>query len=369
MPSVTGMATPAVPVASLGEVQPAELYLDGSWRPAAVLGWRFADDGSCRARVRVEWPGGPRVVWAPLELLRLPEPAPAADVVVPVPRGSLPEVHRSAAPVPRPRPAGDVHPGRWTPGGAPASRQRPQTWREDHPYPELLPRRDYELQRYRLHIELLKLQRRVEERGERVAVVVEGRNAAGTTGAVRRLAEHLDPRGARVVTAPAAGPVRLALSAVPAAGGIVLFDRSWYGRPAVAAGAAGPDVLRSLARSELLLVAGGLRLVKLWFSVSRGEQRTRLALRNDGASLSARDLAALDRWDDDTAAEEAVFAATSTPSAPWTVVRANDRRRARLEAMRHVLTVLDHPGGRDDVVGPPDPLLVQPAPVPAAAGA
>ena len=351
-------------VASLGEVQPAELHLDGAWRAAEVLGWRFADDGTCRARVRVDRPGGPRVVWAPLELLRLPEPPHAADVVVPVPRDSLPAVHRAAAPVPRPR-AGGARPGRWMPGGPAGSRSRPQTWREDHPYAELLPRRDYEPQLYRLQLELLKLQRRVEERGERVAVVVEGRDAAGTSGAVRRIAEHLDPRRVRVVTAPAAGPVRLALSAVPAPGEIVLFDRSWYGRPAVEAGAAGPDLLRSLARSELLLVAGGLRLVKLWFSVSCGEQRTRLALRNDGATLSAGDLAALDRWDEHTAAEEAVFAATSTPHAPWTVVRANDRRRARLEAMRHLLTVLDHLGGHDDVVGPPDPLIVAPAALPA----
>ncbi|MGY1699161.1 polyphosphate kinase 2 family protein [Geodermatophilus sp. SYSU D00766] len=359
------MAAQRTPVASLAEAQPVELHLDGAWRAGALLGWRHDADGRCRVRVRVERVGVPRVVWAPLELLRLPAPAGPPDVVVPVPRGSLPPPHRAAAPASRPRGAGGADTGRWTPGravpdgtGAP---QRPQTWREDHPYPELLRRRDYEPQLCRLQLELLKLQRQVEERRRRVAIVVEGRDAAGTSGFVRCITEHLDPRTVRVVAAPdrPQGPVRLSLAHLPAAGEIVLFDRSWFGRPAVEAGTG--DALPAAAAAERLLVAGGLHLVKLWFAVSRGEQRTRLALRRDPPALTAGDLAVLDRWDDHTRAEQAVLATTSTPSAPWTVVRANDRRRARLEAVRHVLSVLDHPGRHDDAVGGPDPLVVVPA--------
>ncbi|MGY1606550.1 polyphosphate kinase 2 family protein [Geodermatophilus sp. SYSU D00700] len=250
--------------------------------------------------------------------------------------------------------------GQGAPGETRPSR-RPETWREDHPHPALLSWRDYEPEKRRLQIELLKLQRWVEERRRRVAVVVEGRAAAGTGAFVRHVTEHLDPRTVRVV--PAAGrpstPLRLALAHVPAAGEVVLFDRSWYGRPAVEAATGDEGRLPSLAASGQPLVDGGLHLVKLWFSVSRGEQRTRLALRRDPPALTVADLAVLDRWDDHARAEQAVLAATSTPRAPWTVVGANDERRARLEAMRLVLAGLGHAGRRDDVVGRPDPLLVR----------
>ncbi|PWW21426.1 polyphosphate kinase 2 (PPK2 family) [Geodermatophilus normandii] len=332
-------------VASLCQAQPAELHLDGVWHPAAVLGWRHDGAGRCRVRVRVDVAGAPRVVWAPVELLRLPLPGVAP-------------VHRSAAPVPRPRPGVDA--GRWSPGRDAAPGRRPETWREDHPHDALLDPSEYELQALRLQVELLKLQRWAGATGQRVAVVLEGHEAAGTDGLVRVVAEHLDPRRTRVVApGDASAPVRLSLAALPAAGELVLFDRSWYGRPAVETGTVGD--LRAVAAAERLLVAGGLRLVKVWLSVTRGEQRTRLALRRDGYRLTAADLAVLDRWDAHTAAGETVLAATPTP--PWTAVRANDEPRARLEAVRHVLSVLPYDGRRDDVVGTPDPLLVRPAPV------
>jgi polyphosphate kinase 2 len=385
------MAARGSTVASLGEVQPAELYLEGTWRAAAVLGWRFDDDGVCRTRVRVEWAGATRVVWAPLELLRLPEPAPQPapapapepDVVVRVPPGSLPSPHRAAAPLPRPRrPVPAADPGRWTFGRSPAGEapppRRPETWREDHPYPELLRRRDYEPEKRRLQVELAGLQTWVREQRQRVAIVVEGRAAAGTGGAVKRFTERLDPRGTRVVALGEPTErertqwfLQRYVQHLPAAGEIVLFDRSWYHRAAVErVGGACTDeafaaVLRETRRFERMLVDDGMHLVKLWFTVSRSEQRTRFALRRRDPvqqwKLSAADLDVLDRWEDHTAAEAAVFAATSTPHAPWTAVRANDRRRARLEAMRHVLSVLPHPGRRDDDAGRPDPLIVQPA--------
>jgi polyphosphate kinase 2 (PPK2 family) len=264
-------------------------------------------------------------------------------------------VHHAAAPVPRPRPGA----GRWPPDRAAAAGRRPETWREDHPYADLLDRAEVEVQELRLQVELLKLQRWAGATGERVAVVLEGREAAGTDGVARAIREHLDPRSTRVVPpgSPSA-PARLSLAALPGAGELVVFDRSWYGRPAVETG---PDDLRAAAVSEQLLVAGGLRLVRLWFSIPRGEQRTRLALRRSGYRLTPADLAVLDRWDAHTAVEEAVLA---TPS--WTVLRANDEPRARLEALRCVLARLDYAGRRDDVVAP-DPLLVRAAsaPVPA----
>ena len=325
-------------VASLAQPQPAELHLDGAWLPAGVLGWRHDGAGHCRVRVRVDVAGAPRVVWVPLELLRLPGPEVS----------QRPPVHRAAAPVPRPRPGADAVTGRRAPG------RRPETWREDHPYDGLMDRAESEVQELRLQVELLKLQRWAVATGQRVAVVLEGREAAGTDGLVRTVTEHLDPRRTRVVApgTPSA-PVRLSLAALPAAGELVLFDRSWYGRPAVEAGTGD---LRAVAAAEQLLVAGGLRLVKLWFSVTRGEQRTRLALGRVGYRLTAADLAVLDRWDAHTAAEEAVLAATP----PWTVVRANDELRARLEAVRHVLSAVAYDGRRDDLVGTPDPLLVLP---------
>ncbi|WP_336032922.1 polyphosphate kinase 2 [Geodermatophilus sp. FMUSA9-8] len=388
-------------VASLGEVQPAELHLDGAWRAAEVLGWRFDDDGRCRARVRVDWAGTPRVVWAPLELLRLPEAAPPsavrsapadvaapapADVVVPLPRDAvpppaLPAPHRAAAALPRPRRQPD--PGRWTGGVLAGGRTgghgpRPETWREDHPYPELLRRREYEIEKRRLQIELLKLQGWVKDTGQRLVIVFEGRDAAGKGGAIKRFTEHLNPRGARTVALDKPSEreqnqwyFQRYVQHLPAAGEIVLFDRSWYNRAGVerVMGYCTDEeyaaFLREAPEFERMLVADGVHLVKLWFSVSRGEQRTRFAIRQRDPvrqwKLSPTDLAALDRWDDYTAAKEAMFAATSTPHAPWTVVRANDKKRARLEAMRHVLSVLDYTGRRGDVVGTPDPLVVVPA--------
>jgi polyphosphate kinase 2 len=256
---------------------------------------------------------------------------------------------------------------------------RPGTWREDHPYTALLRRPEYEREKRRLQIELLELQAWVRHARQRVAIVFEGRDAAGKGGAIKRFTEHLNPRGSRVValgepTERERGQWYLQryVQHLPAAGEIVLFDRSWYNRAGVerVMGYCTDEeyeaFLREAPEFERMLVADGLHLVKLWFSVSRGEQHTRFANRERDPvrrwKLSPTDLAGLDRWDAYTAAKEAMFAATSTPHAPWTVVRANDKKRARLEAMRHVLSVIDYTGRSDDVVGRPDPLIVRPAP-------
>ncbi|WP_165617661.1 polyphosphate kinase 2 [Klenkia soli] len=250
-----------------------------------------------------------------------------------------------------------------------------QTWREDYPYDTRLGRREYEIEKRRLQIELLKLQGWVKETGHRVVVVFEGRDAAGKGGTIKRFAEHLNPRGARVValdkpTERERGQwyFQRYVAHLPAAGEIVLLDRSWYNRGGVerVMGYCTDDEYQLFQRQapefERMLVDSGIRLVKLWFSVSRGEQRTRFVVRQIDPvrqwKLSPTDLASLDRWADYTRAKEAVFAATDTDHAPWTVVRSNDKKRARLEAMRHVLSVMPYTDRDEAVVGTPDPLVV-----------
>ncbi|SDG25178.1 polyphosphate kinase 2 [Klenkia brasiliensis] len=250
-----------------------------------------------------------------------------------------------------------------------------ETWREDYPYDSRLHRREYEIEKRRLQIELLKMQGWVKDTGQRLVVVFEGRDAAGKGGTIERFTEHLNPRGARVValdkpTERERGQwyFQRYTAHLPAAGEITLFDRSWYNRGGVerVMGYCTDEEYRLFCRQapefERMLVDSGTTLVKLWFSVTRGEQRTRFVVRQIDPvrqwKLSPTDLASLDRWDDYTAAKEAVFAATDTDHAPWTVVRSNDKKRARLEAMRHVLSVLPYTDRDEALVGSPDPLVV-----------
>jgi len=253
--------------------------------------------------------------------------------------------------------------------------ERVDTWREGYPYAELLARREYERQKRLLQIELLRLQDWVRGSGQRLVVLFEGRDAAGKGGTIKRFTEHLNPRGARVVALerPSAREAsqwyfQRYLAHLPAAGEIVLFDRSWYNRAGVervmgfAPSEDYEEFLGQAPELERMLVGSGIHLVKFWFSVTRAEQRTRFLLRQiDPArswKLSAVDVASLDRWEDYTAAKEAMFRHTDTVEAPWTVVKSNDKRRARLAAMRHVLALFDYPGKDVDVVTAPDPLLV-----------
>jgi polyphosphate kinase len=249
------------------------------------------------------------------------------------------------------------------------------TWREDYPYDERLDRKEYDAEKRLLQIELLKLQRWLKASGERVVVLCEGRDAAGKGGTIKRFTEHLNPRGARVVALEKPSErestqwyFQRYVQHLPAAGEFVLFDRSWYNRAGVehVMGFASPEEYdRFVAQAPLferMLVDDGIHLVKFWFSVTRAEQRTRFLIRQIDPvrqwKLSPMDLASLDRWDDYTAAKEAMFATTDTDVAPWTVVKTNDKKRARLAAMRHVLARFDYDGKDADVVGVPDPLLV-----------
>jgi polyphosphate kinase len=252
------------------------------------------------------------------------------------------------------------------------------TWREGYPYDTRLSREEYERDKRLLQIELLKLQNRVRETGARVVILFEGRDAAGKGGTIKRFMEHLNPRGARVValekpTEREAGQwyFQRYVAHLPAAGEIVLFDRSWYNRAGVERVMGFADAreymefLRAAPELERMLVRSGIHLVKLWFSVSRNEQRTRFVIRQVDPvrqwKLSPMDLASLDKWDEYTAAKEAMFFYTDTADAPWTVIKSNDKKRARLEAMRHVLRLFDYPGKDLATAVDPDPLIVGPA--------
>jgi polyphosphate kinase 2 len=249
------------------------------------------------------------------------------------------------------------------------------TWREGYPYDERLSRHEYEMTKRLLQIEMLKLQAHVKERGLKLCVVFEGRDAAGKGGTIKRFMEHLNPRGANVValtkpTAREAGQwyFQRYVQHLPSAGEIVLFDRSWYNR-AVVERVMGfcddqeyEEFMRQAPQFEHLLVRSGIILVKFWFSVSRREQVTRFTIRRIDPvrqwKLSPMDLASLDRWDAYSSAKEAMFFYTHTPHAPWTVVRSNDKKRGRVEAMRWVLHQIDYADKDHDIVGTPDPLIV-----------
>ncbi|WP_328835540.1 polyphosphate kinase 2 [Streptomyces europaeiscabiei] len=250
-----------------------------------------------------------------------------------------------------------------------------RTWRENHPYGRKVGRTAYERRKRVLQIELLKLQRWVRDTGARVIVVCEGRDAAGKGGTIQRLTERLNPRGARVValdrpTERETGQwyFQRYIAHLPTAGEIVFFDRSWYNRAGVerVMGYCSKDqyelFLEQCPAFERMLVDDGILLVKFWFSVSRAEQRTRFAIRQVDPvrqwKLSPTDVASLDRWDDYTEAKVDMFRATDTESAPWTVVKSNDKRRARLETMRSLLSRIDYTSKDPEAVGTPDPLIV-----------
>ncbi len=249
-------------------------------------------------------------------------------------------------------------------------------WREGgYPYKNLLSRRRYERQKYRLQVELLKLQAWVKETGQRVVILFEGRDAAGKGGAIKRFMEHLNPRGARVVALDKPSEVERGqwyfqryVEHLPTRGEIVLFDRSWYNRAGVervmgfCTPAAYDEFMRQCPEFERHLVRSGVHLFKFWFSVSRGEQRRRFKERKAHPlkqwKLSAVDLASLDKWDEHTVAKEQMFLHTDTSDAPWTVIKSDCKKRARLNAMRYLLHRLPYANKDSGVIGTVDPLLV-----------
>jgi polyphosphate kinase 2 len=236
-------------------------------------------------------------------------------------------------------------------------------------------RSEYESLKRDLQVELLKAQDWIRSTGHKLVMVFEGRDAAGKGGTIKRFLEHLDPRGAEVVALSVPSErekgewfFQRYVRHLPTRGEMRFFDRSWYNRAGVerVMGYCTPEeyeeFLRTVPQFEEMLINADTTLIKLWFSVSRREQIARFTIRRIDPvrqwKLSATDIASLDRWDDYTRAKLTMFERTSTELAPWNIVRSNDKKRGRINAMRHVLHVLPYEGKNLDVVVPPDPLIV-----------
>lgn len=249
-------------------------------------------------------------------------------------------------------------------------------WREGaYPYKNRMTRKNYEAQKYELQVELLKLQKWVKDTGQKVVIVFEGRDAAGKGGAIKRFMEHLNPRGAKVIalekpTEQEAGQwyFQRYVQHLPTVGEIVLLDRSWYNRAGVervmgfCSDEQYNEFMRQVPEFEKHLINSGIHLIKFWFSVSRDEQRRRFAERENHPlkqwKLSPIDKASLDKWDDYTLAKEAMFFNTDSAESPWIVIKSNDKKRARLNAMRYVLNKLPYTQRNLKNVGAVDPLIV-----------
>lgn len=244
-----------------------------------------------------------------------------------------------------------------------------------YPYPNRIRRREYEREKKDLQIELLKVQSWVKETGQKIIVLFEGRDAAGKGGTIKRFMEHLNPRGARVVALEKPTEMERGqwyfqryINHFPTCGEMVFFDRSWYNRAGVerVMGFCKPleylEFLRQTPELERMLVRSNIRLFKYWFSVSRDEQLRRFISRRDDPlkhwKLSPIDIKSLDLWDDYTEAKKAMFFHTDTADAPWTVIKSDDKKRARLNCMRHFLHTLPYPNKNLKVAHLPDALLV-----------
>ena len=249
-------------------------------------------------------------------------------------------------------------------------------WRSGaYPYKNLLSRKTYEAQKYLLQVELLKLQAWAKETGQRIVILFEGRDAAGKGGTIKRFMEHLNPRGARVVALEKPTEVERGqwyfqryVQHLPTAGEIVLFDRSWYNRAGVervmgfCSENEYQEFMRQAPQFERQLVRSGVHLIKFWFSVSQDEQRRRFKERKAHPlkqwKLSPIDMASLDKWADYTKAKEAMFFETDTADAPWTVIKSDCKKRARLNAMRYVLQKMPYTNKDAKNIGSLDSLIV-----------
>ena len=249
-------------------------------------------------------------------------------------------------------------------------------WRDGgYPYKYKMLRKDYEREKFVLQTELLKLQQWVRETEQRIVILFEGRDAAGKGGAIKRFMEHVNPRGARVIALEKPSDVEKGqwyfqryVEHLPSTGEMVLFDRSWYNRAGVerVMGFCSDDeygeFLRQAPDFERNLVRSGIHLIKFWFSVSQHEQRRRFKERKVHPlkqwKLSPVDLASLDKWEDYTRAKEKMFFHTDTADSPWTVVKSDDKKRARLNAIRFVLHSFPYEGKDPERIGRVDDLLV-----------
>jgi len=245
----------------------------------------------------------------------------------------------------------------------------------NYPYENKMNRNEYESLKQELQIELLKMQNWVKETGQRIVIIFEGRDAAGKGGTIKRMMEHMNPRGARVVALEKPSEEEQGqwyfqryVKHLPSEGEIVMFDRSWYNRAGVervmkfCKSSDYLEFMRQTPELERMLVRSNIKLFKLWFSVSRNEQFRRFQKRRSDPlkqwKLSPVDLASLDKWEDYTEAKEAMFFYTDTADAPWTVIKSDCKKRARINAMRFILNSLNYPNKNPQVAVAPDSLIV-----------
>ncbi|WQD12818.1 MAG: polyphosphate kinase 2 [Lawsonella clevelandensis] len=250
------------------------------------------------------------------------------------------------------------------------------TWREDYPYHHRMHRNSYEVEKYLLQIELLKFQNWSVDNKRRHLIIFEGRDAAGKGGTIKRFNEYINVRHARVVALSKPTEreknqwyFQRYIEHLPSAGEIVMFDRSWYNRANVerVMGFCTQDeyelFMHQAPKFEKMLIEDGISLTKFWFSVSQQEQRTRFAIRQLDPvrrwKLSPMDLESLDKWEKYTDAKEEMFRRTDSDWAPWTVIKSNDKKRARINALRYFLNKFDYEDKDTQVVFNPDSKVVQ----------
>ncbi|AWI55823.1 polyphosphate kinase 2 [Sinorhizobium fredii] len=246
---------------------------------------------------------------------------------------------------------------------------------DDYPYDKKLSEEEYEETLTKLQIELVKVQFWMQETGKRVMAVFEGRDAAGKGGAIHATTAYMNPRSARVValTKPTETErgqwyFQRYVSTFPTAGEFVLFDRSWYNRAGVepVMGFCTPDqyehFLKETPRFEKMVVNEGIQLFKFWLNIGREMQLKRFHDRRHDPlkiwKLSPMDIAALTKWDDYTDKRDRMLKATHTDHAPWTVIRGNDKRRARINLIRHMLVKLDYDGKDKTAIGKVDDKII-----------
>ena len=243
------------------------------------------------------------------------------------------------------------------------------------PYEKKISRKAYEKQKHNLQIELLKFQKWIKDHNKKILVIFEGRDAAGKGGTIKRMMEHLNPRGAKVVALEKPSDrernqwyFQRYIQHLPSVGEIVLFDRSWYNRSGVekvmgfCSDKEYDSFLEQVPQLEKMLTDSGTTIIKFWFSVSQDEQKKRFEAREQHPlkqwKLSPVDKASLNKWEDYTNAKEQMFIHTDKPNSPWVIVKSDDKKRARLNAIRYVLDIFDYDNKSSDVAMQPDPLIV-----------